>query len=114
MAACQNSHRKKYPKISLITAIFVPFRSIPAFIILGVPAQFCLHEFAHQPPHLSSHTERYNGSAYSMCSPPILTLFKLRCNIRVKISRKLTTKVFHVLSYPCYYIAVDVITWATA
>ena len=59
---------RKYPKISLITAIFVLFRSIPAFIILGVPAQFFLHEFAHQPPHLPSHTERYNGSA-SVATP---------------------------------------------
>ena len=59
---------RKYPKISLITAIFALFRSIPAFIILGVPAQFCLHEFAHQPPHLPSHTERYNGSA-SVATP---------------------------------------------
>ena len=68
MAACQNSYRKKHPKISLITAIFVLFRSIPAFIILGVPAQFCRYEFAHQPPHLPSHTERYNGSA-SVATP---------------------------------------------
>ena len=59
---------RKYPKISLITAIFALFRSIPAFIILGVPAQFCLHEFAHQSPHLPSHTERYNGSA-SVATP---------------------------------------------
>lgn len=42
---------RKYPKISLITAIFALFRSIPAFIILGF-----LHNFAYTNLRISPRT----------------------------------------------------------